>query len=184
MKKTTLLLVALTMSIGMYAQRDRDCCSGFIKKNEVKLNLPLTIFASFPEVYYERVLAADLSLGASLGASLNNKDYPFNFIFAPYGRWFFGGAKKSMEKAASGFFIEVNGALLSQRKNWLEVNVGQNPPNESSKESIFGAGLGMAVGWKYLSRNNWVGDVFWGGGKDFVNNSFYPRIGVSLGKRF
>ena len=53
-----------------------------------------------------------------------------------------------------------------------------------TEDDVFGAGLGLALGWKYLTPNNWVGEIFVGGGRDFVNDSSYPRVGISLGKRF
>ncbi len=51
-------------------------------------------------------------------------------------------------------------------------------------ETNMGAGLGIAIGWKYLSRNNWIGEIYLGGGRDFINDGGYPRLGISIGKRF
>ena len=47
-----------------------------------------------------------------------------------------------------------------------------------------GAGLGLAIGWKYISQNNWVGEVYTGLGRDFVNDGAYQRLGITIGKRF
>ena len=54
------------------------------------------------------------------------------------------------------------------------------------------AELGLAVGWKYLSKNNWTGELFLGLGrnfvydKDFLNDdiSLNSRIGISIGRQF
>jgi len=52
-----------------------------------------------------------------------------------------------------------------------------------SKTSI---GFGFAAGAKFLARNGFTGEVYLGAGRIF-GESFsdaYPRVGVSLGKRF
>lgn len=179
MKKITFLLLTLAMSFGIYAQSNNDY--EVSKKNEMKLNLPLTIFASYPEVSYERVLNMDISVGASLGVGLDEKRAPMDFAFTPYFRWFFGGNRKSMEKAGTGFFIEANGALFSANKNSAFFDDNND---ETKNKSKFGAGLGLGVGWKYLSRNNWVGEICYGIGRDFIKERAYPHIGISIGKRF
>jgi hypothetical protein len=51
-------------------------------------------------------------------------------------------------------------------------------------DNVTGAGVGLALGWKYLSGNNWVGEIYAGGGRDFVNGGGYPRLGITIGKRF
>ena len=51
-------------------------------------------------------------------------------------------------------------------------------------------GMGLAFGWKYLSRNNWTGEIFSGAGRNFnyddeyIESKIYARIGISIGKRF
>ena len=177
MKKITLVLFALVVSLGMYAQWNNECD---FKKNEVKVNLPLTIFMSYPEISYERILNTDISVGASLGVGLDKSRSLMDFAFTPYFRWFFGGNRNSMEKAGAGFFIEANGALFSANENnsFFGTNTG------SKEDKKFGAGLGLGVGWKYLSRNNWVGEICYGVGRDFVAERAYPHIGISIGKRF
>lgn len=155
----------LFMSSILFAQ-DEDFNS-LLKRNELKLNIPTTIFGSFPEISYERVLNSDISAGVALGVGTSSyNDYDLGFAFTPHFRWFFGGNCTSMQKFSTGFFIEVNGSLFT-------------------KESGGGAGMGMAFGWKYLSKNNWVCDVVLGGGRDFTNNfGGYQRFGISIGKRF
>lgn len=182
MKKLSVIVFALLVGSSIYAQRE-----GYNfeenKLNELKINLGTTIFGLFPEISYERVLDSDISVGASLGAgSSSNDSYSQNFAFTPYFRWHFGGNRKSMRKPASGFFIEANGSLFSQEQNSYDYG---NDTFYSNTNNKFGAGMGLALGWKYVSKNNWVGELLMGGGRDFVNkDEAYPRFGISIGKRF
>ena len=155
MKKLTIILFALLTCNILFAQ-DEDF-DPFGKRNELKLNLPTTIFGSYPEISYERILNSDISVGASFGVGLDKDYYNFNFAFTPYFRWFFGGSKTSMQKVAAGFFIEANGSLFSRNNEvWHDYSygVGNNYTYAYSykDESEFGAGFGLAIGWKYLTK--------------------------------
>lgn len=188
MKKITILFAVLLISISAFSQQRSRSLFGWhlakdapVQLNEIKLNLGTTIFGLFPEVSYERILGEDFSLGASAGINLNSDDYPLDFAFTPYARWFFGGNSTNLQKYGAGFFIEANGSVFSTETS--EIRYDGNSINSSSNNE-FGAGLGLALGWKYLSQNNWVGEIYLGGGRDFINDSAYPRMGISIGKRF
>lgn len=174
MKNLTILVIALLVSTTAFSQKSHHLMgkekSRDIPQNEVKLNLGTAVFGLYPEITYERILSEDFSLGASAGVSLDKNEYPLTFGFMPYARWFFGGNSKSLQKYGAGFFIEANGALFSR--------------DDVFTDSDFGAGLGLAIGWKYLTSNNWVGEIFSGAGRDFVNDNGYPRVGITIGKRF
>ena len=192
MKKGFIALLLPILSFSAVAQKahrilDWEITKATPKNNEVKLNLPTTIFGLFPEISYERIVSTDVSLGASLGFSLDGADnYPLYFQFTPYARWFFGGNNKSMQKSATGFFIEFNSVLLSAEKQNGEYQYGDNTFKriETKHENKLGAGLGLALGWKYLNNSNWVGEIVLGGGREFINDGAYPRFGISIGKRF
>lgn len=185
MKKLSTLLIVLLVSTSIFAQQRRTkSVMGWhlakddpiaLRTNEVKLNLATTIFGLYPEISYERILNEDFSVGASAGIGLNH-DYPLDFSITPYARWFFGGTSTNLQKYGAGFFIEATGSVFSHNENERELY------QESSKD--VGAGLGLALGWKYVSKNNWVGEVYGGAGRDFVNDYAYPRFGITLGKRF
>lgn len=184
--KRSIFLVAMLISLSVYSQRPGKVTLEWgskkeqIKTNEVKLNLGTTIFGLYPEVSYERILNSDISVGASVGVGTGN-DYALNFSIMPYFRWFFGGSHESLQKYGAGIYIEANGAVIS--KDYVDYDVdGSYFSSSSSTET--GAGLGLAVGWKYVSKNNWVGDIYAGGGRDFINDGAYPRVGISIGKRF
>ncbi len=183
MKKSTLIVMMLLLGGALFAQEQDK--TFLTKKNEVKLNLPMTIFSSFPEISYERILQEDISVGASFGFSLNNDDSDdLKMQFSPYFRWFFGGSMESARKYAGGFFIEVNSAVYSyEEEEYDELLIGGT--HEPNKESRVGAGLGLGFGWKFVSKNNWCGEILLGAGKDFAHSdNGYPRVGISIGKRF
>lgn len=185
MKKQLLVLMALMISLTAFSQKVHRIAGWKITrdvpKNEVKLNLGTSIFALFPEVSYERILNTDLSVGASIGFSADTDEIPVNVLFTPYVRWFFGGNSESLSRYAAGFFIEANGGILSRRLGSYEYR-GENSTLE--EKNVMGGGLGLALGWKYLTARNWVGEIYLGLGRDFVNDEAYPRLGVSIGKRF
>ncbi len=182
MKKVTLIVAILLLGMAVWAQEQEK--SFLSKKNEVKINLSSSIFASYPEISYERILHEDLSVGASLGFSLD-EDGNFAYIksqFTPYVRWFFGGNRESARKYAAGFFIEANAAVFSRKE---EIYLHSYHSDRLKYETNIGAGLGLGIGWKFVTKNNWCGQILLGGGKDFSNSGDgYPRFGISIGKRF
>ena len=189
MKKFIVFFAIFVMGIPAFAQKTHRIMGWKISKdiplNELKVNLPFTIFGSSPEISYERILNTDISVGASLLASLDTDRNPYQFAFTPYFRWFFGGNRESMQKLAAGFFIEANGSMYSQL---MDTGSVLNGAGADGQDSEMGAGLGLAIGWKYLTRNNWVGEIYLGGGRNFLKNDYgaeaYPRLGISIGKRF
>lgn len=188
MKRTTITILAVIFAISAFPQRSRTIAgwkiSRDIPKNELKLNLGTTIFALFPEISYERLLDSDISIGAALGVGLNDDEQFINSInygFTPYVRWFFGGSYETLQKYSAGFFIEANGGVFIRQI--YDYNY-ENHEFNSWTYTGPGAGLGLAVGWKYVTHNNWVGELYLGGGRDFINDDGYPRMGVSIGKRF
>jgi len=185
MKRQSLLTVALLISLTTFSQKTHRVMGWKISRdlpqNELKLNLGTTIFGSFPEITYERILESDLSVGVSAGFSLDEDLYPINFAMMPYVRWFFGGSANNLQKYGAGFFIEANGGLIGRDTEEIDY---VNGDTYLRTENSIGAGLGLALGWKYLTGNNWVGELYFGAGRDFVNDDAYPRLGISIGKRF
>lgn len=185
MKKQMLLIAVLLVSLASFSQQTHRVMgwkvSQDLPQNELKLNLGTTIFGSFPEITYERILNSDVSAGASLGFSLDKELYPLDIALIPYVRWFFGGSAENLQKYGAGFFIEANAALFSKETEEIDY---QNETANSITENNAGAGLGIAIGWKYQTRNNWVGELYFGGGRDFANDGAYPRLGITIGKRF
>ncbi len=184
MKKTFIFIAAFLISVSAFSQQRTRSFMGWhlakdepVKLNEVKLNLGTTIFALYPEFTYERIIKEDFGLGASAGIGLDSEDYGMYFSFMPHARWYFGGNSTYLQKYGAGFYLELNGALLSR-------TVYGSSSSSVVSETGLGAGVGIAFGWKYLSKNNWVGEFMLGVGRDFVNDDVYPRGGITIGKRF
>jgi hypothetical protein len=189
MQKIIIILCALFISVSAFSQQterrgmfNRQPVPEpvvFTPVNELSFNLMSAIFWSYPEIAFERVFREDMSFGISAGfhAGRYNDFAGIKFNLTPYFRWFFGGNRTSMSKPGAGFFIEANGAIL-----YREAIVWSGWSSSSNNE--FGAGIGMSIGWKFVSTNNWTSEVSFGAGRDFTNDRMYPRIGVSVGRRF
>lgn len=182
MKKIiTLLSVFILISLfTLKAQQNLE----LTQRHEVKLNLGSSVFMAFPEMSYEYILNDDMSVGTAVGFGFgkNNGDR-YKVKAMPFWRWFFSS---NLQQPATGFFIEANGAVGSRY-------IDKDNPNSSknkSTDTMFTTGLGLAIGGKYLSKNNWTAEILAGVGRNFIydksyaSESLYARIGISIGKRF
>jgi len=153
-----------------------------IGNNELRINLLMSIIG-LPELTYERYIADNMGVGLSVAVSLDKmENMSTRSIISPYYRLYFGNKK------ASGFFIEGNMALVRQKEldyNYYYDN-GVTYQSELYTRLTTNFGFGGAIGVKLLARNGFVGEVYLGGGRLFGESiaEAYPRIGVSLGKRF
>ena len=183
MKKIiTLLSVFILISLfNLKAQQNLE----LTERHEVKLNLGSSVFMAFPEMSYEYILNEDMSVGTAVGFGFgeNNGDR-YKFKAMPFWRWFFS----SDAKPATGFFLEANGAVSSRYID--KYNANSNSSKSKTTDTMFTTGLGLAIGGKYLSKNNWTAEILAGVGRNFIydksyaNESLYARIGISIGKRF
>ncbi|MFN0289958.1 hypothetical protein [Pedobacter helvus] len=111
----------------------------------------------------------------------DNTDYKFGVI--PYYRIYFGNSQKK----ATGFFIEANTAIMQVKDDRIYL-IDMNGYDYSYRdESVTNFGLGAAAGGKFLTKSGFVGEVYLGVGRFFNGNSnveAYPRIGITIGKRF
>jgi len=184
-QKFFVLLMCFTI-VSVVAQEEKEVQT---TKNELKLNTIPTLL-SFFDVSYERLLSDDQGLGTTLAFSLGANDF-YNFMLTPYYRFYFG------EKRAAGFFMEANASVFSEKV----YDYGYDYFDSDLDEYVYvegegglnklGAGLGLAVGGKFLSKNGWVAEIYAGFGRNFINHDddyyiseMYPRWGVTLGKRF
>ena len=191
MKKTTVILSLFILAnlFCLKAQKGLE----LTHRHELKLNLGSSVFFAFPEVSYEYLLNDDMSVGTSVGFGFDTKESDgYKFKVTPYLRWFFGDyswfRSTGMLYPATGFFLEANGAVGSQ--DTYTYDYSDYPTVSTYDNTITTGGLGLAVGWKYLSRNNWVGEIYTGAGRNFNyvdeidESKFYIRMGLSIGKRF
>jgi len=145
-------------------------------KNEIRFNI-LNGIVGFPEFNYERLITDNSGIGIAGALSVNEKiSGSLRSLLLPYYRLYFG------KGFASGFFIEGNLALASGYI--YPFNFGG-----TAYETKHFFGVGMALGVKLLSRNGFVGELYGGFGRLFVNRNsdfypLYPRIGISIGKRW
>lgn len=176
MKK--LVTILAISSIGMLYSQENAA------KNEIKLNLLNSIIGA-PEVTYERLLANNQSVGISAAVSLDSKEnLSFNYGFAPYYRIYFG------KKDNAGFFVEANTSVTSynfDNYTYYYANDGSLIRKEGGYINEAKFGFGAAIGFKLMTKNNLIGEVFGGVGRRFGSNytdDAFPRIGITLGKRF
>jgi len=100
----------------------------------------------------------------------------FDKAIFPYYRYYFG------QRRAAGFFVEGN-AIVYSRESVLQ------------EEKETGWGMGLAAGIKIRIKDNWNVDLMAGGGVNINKGNsnptgyldfpdMYPRLGLSIGKRF
>jgi len=168
MKNISIVTIFLLSTI-IFSQND-------IGNNELKLNLVYSM-AGFPELTYERLVSEDVGIGISGGLPLSNKILDaigYEYEVTAFGRFYFGNKK------GAGYFIEANAAFYTEQIHSVFR------PNKVGSDNGFG--MGLATGSKFLTINGWVGEVYAGLGRNFVNQNFldlfYPRFGLTVGKRF
>ena len=127
-------------------------------------------------------MAVGLSLSVGIGDETGDLS-EYRFMAIPHYRVYFG------KKRAAGFFIEGSAAIASVRNDYKIYYDGITDSYYSAKNGTdkTSFGLGAAVGAKFLTRNGFLGEVFGGVGRLFGETGgveAYPRIGISLGKRF
>ncbi len=161
MKKVIpVVFLAMLIPITTFSQDNKIPSS----RNELRINL-LTSVIGYPEINYERFFESNFGIGIAGAVSLEDarENYIRSYLI-PYGRLYFG------KNVCTGFYIEGNTGII----------------NEHYDISTIKFGIGVAVGFKFLARNNWVGDIYMGAGRIYWNSyvEAYPRVGISIGKRF
>ncbi|GLB53162.1 hypothetical protein NBRC110019_22020 [Neptunitalea chrysea] len=175
MNKLFVLLITLCTFCKLQAQNQDE--SNYFGNNEIKLNVLYTLIG-LPEVTYERILDEESAIGISIATAID-EDITLKFIASPYYRVYFG------KKRAAGFFLEGNVSFLSIEDD-LEYD-SLLMGTFYKEENKLGYGVGIAVGGKFMTRSNWVAELYTGVGRNFVdseNYQFYPRAGITIGKRF
>lgn len=182
MKQFTILLFAL-LYLSASAQSSSQSKVNTKAKNEIRLNLLMTAIG-FPELSYDRFFANNTSVGFSALAFIRtDKAAPHIYSLTPYYRIYFG------QKKTSNFFFE--GYVMAT----LEKDIYSYPSNgyygggsltyyDRGYEK--GYGYGVAVGEKIFTKSGIVGEICLGVGRlyRFDNSELFPRLGISIGKRF
>ncbi|WP_113661201.1 hypothetical protein [Pedobacter nanyangensis] len=183
MKKTLLTLCLAAVTAFSFAQENaKESEEKVTGKNEIRFNLLNTIIG-IPEISYERMFNDNTGAGISVLARIYD-DLDYNFGVIPYYRIYFGNAKR-----ASGFFIEANAAFmqLDDDKYYIWTDGKGNWSSVPSDKTVSSFGIGAAAGGKFLTKSGFVGEAYFGLGRLFNKNAgseAYPRIGITIGKRF
>lgn len=176
------------LSINLFSQDNNNSATIYqisqrADDNELRLNFPALILGVV-EVNYEKFIADDAGIGLAASVTVDKVENLSRRWYAlPYYRLYFGKQK------ASGFFIEGNIALVSQKEFYTQYQYNgenQSPSYPTYERSTTNFGFGGAIGAKLLARNGFIGEIFAGGGRLFGNSiaAAYPRIGICIGKRF
>ncbi|WZL90644.1 hypothetical protein VS868_07785 [Salinimicrobium sp. 3283s] len=177
-----LLLISMLFGFHGYSQETEEIATPkeqvpYSGKNELKLN-GMYLLIGFPELSYERILNDESALGISVNFSID--DIEIDFMAIPYYRIYFG------KKPAAGFFVEGNAAFYVVDDE--EYTYYNGSTYEVKTENEIGAGIGLAVGSKFMTESGWVFEVFGGAGRNFLGSDnisvAYPRFGLTVGKRF
>jgi hypothetical protein len=190
MKRLVLIALVLGAFIGVKAQKRADSISNAIQKNaeaigqggnnEIKVNL-LNAVIGIPEISYERLIGDNMGIGLSFLVGISDDIDYYHFGATPHFRVYFGAKK------ASGFFVEANTAIYSLRERSYSVYLGDSIHSVSYRNGQTVFGLGAAAGAKFLTRNGFLGEAYLGLGRFFDDVPIvdaYPRIGITIGKRF
>lgn len=143
--------------------------------NELKLNFVYPL-VEILELNYEINLDEDFSIGFAANYWFDD-EAAIEYQFIPSFRFY-----PISPKPAAGFFVEANFSYLSVKEEF-ELSTGTDNPDP---DFVPGFGMGVATGYKFLSKRNFVSELYIGAGKVFgdFDDQFYPRIGITLGKRF
>ncbi len=197
--KSLIILITLFTYLDLSAQTEKvkienseeyknSISSNQTGRNELRFNL-LTSVIGFPEINYERILATNMSFGLAGAVTFTNREEKSQDYLLGFYRVYFG------KKLANGPFIEANlGAVYNKNQIYNGGYIYEDPcPNCYTiynqyyyEKSSLNLGVGFAIGYKFLSKNGLLGEVFGGLGRNSGEPSrdFYPRVGVSIGKRF
>ena len=194
MKRITLILVILVSFTSVQAQE--------FDQNELRLNLLDMLSRGTFNASYERFLTPQTSLGVTTMVALND-DYTEKFEFAPSFRMYFNDDLLELRKSV---FVEVFTAFVVADSGYDDyyyvdcpypaqsIQASAEPQglsiapcgyySEPSPEAAFA--LGMMLGKKWVNQSNFAFELGLGFGRYLTQtyNEAYPRINLSIGKRF
>ena len=194
MKRFVLILVILGAFTSIRAQE--------FDQNELRLNLLDMLSRGTLNASYERFLTPQTSLGVTTMVALND-DYTEKFEFAPSFRMYFNDDLLELRKSV---FVEVFTAFVVADSGYYDYNyVECDYPTQSIQASAEPQGLsiapcgyysepspeaafalGMMLGKKWVNQSNFTFEFGLGFGRYLTQtyNEAYPRINLSIGKRF
>ena len=167
------LFLLLLLTFSGFSQNESSSIDS--ARNELKINVIGIIYESL-ELNYEYIAGEDFTVGLAANYWWDD-GADINFIFFPNARFY-----PSEKKPAEGFFIALSVPIMN-----YEDSRYNDATQRYEDVNTTNAGLGVAAGYKLLSRKNFVGEIFLGVGRNFEDNTnidIIPRFGVTFGKRF
>lgn len=174
-----------------FSQESENLEAGPQGKHELRLDAFEALAFKTIEINYEYVISKYSGAGAAVSINLDDESivgYGESFTFTPYYRQYFLNKK---EYGARGLFVEGSLQLAAGKNESYYYNY--NPNTEYYQEHItsdkwFEAGVGLAIGQKWVSNNGFTFEISAGGGRYLLNDDYAPegyfRGGILVGYRF
>jgi len=146
------------------------------RKHEIKINA-LNLVLGNPELDYEYLINKNSGVGLSVNVNMDkNEILPYNYMVTPFYRLYVGN------RDAAGFFFEGSLTVLEE-----DLSI-YNQDGTITYSKDIGFGPGVAIGAKFLIKSSIIFEFYGGVGRNFSARDYgattFPRIGVSIGKRF
>ncbi len=193
MKKTLFIALVALLSTGAFAQAPTADEEQLERRHEVKVNLISTIIGRAPEVSYEYALNQNMGVGTRATFSLSDNWYGGNhsFIASPYFRWYFPfwfyRPFDSIDRNASGYFVEINTGIGALRDEYVSSSVDGTSSGRTGTDSSMLFGMGVGTGYRLVMKRGWSFEGFGSIGRDFLHADdmgFYGTAGITIGYMF
>ena len=187
MKKALTFLFVLLIITLSYGQQNFDPEQDSpLPKNELKLNMLELLVMPAIGITYERFINDHSSYGIYGFVSFDtDTGYRYEkFELAPFYRIYLQSKKNASNK---GFYAELFAGINGGEAEFYDYY--DRPIFDRGSlisQEYIGVSLGLDLGYKFVNYNNYSVEVFAGAGR-FLNEQYidaYPRVGVSIGKRF
>ena len=171
--RNTFIGICFLFSKSGFTQSDADTNFG---NHEIKVNLFYGVLES-ASLEYEFIINPDFTIGLGASYFFDISSSEFEFIAVPNTRFYPGN-----RQAAAGFFTELSIPFYP----WDEREYNRTTMQYEEKVLI-GVGVGVTAGYKLISKQGFVTELFFGVGRNLrndINVELFSRFGVTFGKRF
>lgn len=155
-------------------------------QNELKINLLEILIMPAIGITYERFINQHSSFGAYGFINFDlDEEYRYEkFELAPFYRIYLNSKKTAANK---GLYTEIfTGFNIGETFYFDYQDSDYYGEGDYIFQEYFGISLGVDLGYKFVNYNNFSFEVFAGAGR-YLNEQYiraYPRVGLSVGKRF
>jgi len=184
MKNVLLILPFLLTTCLCFAQEETEHQEQ-LSENELKINMFEILVMPAVGITYERFITNNSSWGAYGFVNFNSDEIyrSEKFELAPFYRIYFQKKKAVNNK---GFYTEIFTGINLGETQFYDDGFDYYTPGDLVSQEYLGISLGMTLGYKFVNHSKHSIELFAGAGR-FLNDQYisaYPRIGVSIGKRF